>query len=308
MSVPIAPVPREHDSDGWSLTPGELAELAIASLDASGHLAPASAERLFGLMRRFAVFTEHAYEIRFASGIGTEHAQAFVDARSASGSPPSVATMHLRRSAVRLLYREAAKHGAVSTDPAALIVLPPRSYLPFRPLSDDEIVLGRSFACNSLSATREPAAWALSEAGARSSELPHIRVCDVDLDAARVFIVGGTKTTARWGDLTTWGLVQLRRRLEVLDDRGHEAPLICADVADRTRARANAYEAVRASLVRAGLGSEPGVRPNSIVAWRGASAHDAGASIAEVAHMLGLRSLDATAAFIGWDWRAEDQR
>jgi hypothetical protein len=56
--------------------------------------------------------------------------------------------------------------------------------------------------------------------------------------------------------------------------------------------------------VRAGLGDEPGVCPNSIVAWRGASASAAGASIQQVALLLGIRSLDATASFIGWEWSA----
>jgi integrase len=305
MSVPRAPVLGEPDA-GWSLTPSELAEVAIAGLEASSNLASASADRLFGLMRRFATFTQNAYAILLASGIRAEHVQAFVEARTASGGTPSVATMHLRRSAVRLLFREATGRGAISADVTSEIVLPPRSYLPFRALTDDEIALGRSFSRGSLSTTRDPAAWALSEAGARSSELPYIRVCDVDLDAERVFIVGGAKTSARWGDLTTWGLIQVRRRLEILQGSGHEAALVCADATNRTRARANAYEAVRASLVRAGLGDEPGVRPNSIVAWRGALAHRAGASIAEIAHMLGFRSLDATAAFIGWEWRTED--
>ncbi len=31
-----------------------------------------------------------------------------------------------------------------------------------------------------------------------------------------------------------------------------------------------------------------------------------GTSIDEVARMLGIRSLDAAASFIGWDWQGED--
>jgi integrase len=300
MSLPSEPDVPAAGVRTWS--PSELAELAIASLDASGHLTPASAERLWRLIRRFGTFVERAHGLQLASDISPKHVRSFLEASTGSGTAPSAATMHLRRTAVRLLFRQAAKHGAGMGDPTAGIELPPRSYLSFRPLADDEIELGRSFARNSLSATREPAAWALSEAGARTSELPGVRVCDVDLNLGVVRIAGGAKTAPRWGSLTAWGLVQLRRRIEHLEAQGPEVPLICAELGGRTRARANAYASVRASLVRAGLGDEPGVCPNSVVAWRGASAIRAGSSIEQVARMLGIRSLDRTASFIGWDW------
>ena len=302
MTLPIDPEEREQGRLAWS--PSELAEFAIASFEVSGHLAPGSAERLFGLMRRFGAFAERAYGLTNASDITVEHARAFIEVSTGSGSVPSVATMHLRRTAIRLLFREAARHGAAKADPTKEIELPPRSYLSFRPLADDEIELGRSFSRNSLAATREPAAWALSEAGARTSELPYVHVGDVDLKAGVVHIDGGAKTSPRWGSLTEWGKVALRRRIEDVGTLGPQTPLICVDTSDRTRARANAYASVRASLVRAGLGDEPGVCPNSIVAWRGASAMAAGASIGQVARLLGIRSLDATASFIGWDWSA----
>ena len=303
MTLPIDPDARETGAPVWS--PCELAEFVIASLRAAGYLAPASAQRLFELMRRFGAFLERAHGVRGASDITPGHVRAFLEANTGSGGPPSVATMHLRRSAVRLLFREAVKLGAAGQDPTAEITLPPRSYLTFRALADDEIELGRSFARHRLSATREPAAWALSEAGVRSSELPYVRARDVDLDVGVVFIPGGAKAAGRWGGLTAWGRVQLARRLEDLGRQGPDAGLICADISDRTRARANAYAAVRAALVRAGLGDEPGVVPNSILAWRGVSAMGAGASIEQVARLLGFRSLDAAAAFIGWDWGCE---
>jgi hypothetical protein len=47
------------------------------------------------------------------------------------------------------------------------------------------------------------------------------------------------------------------------------------------------------------------VRPNSIPAWRGVKELANGASIDEVAVLLGMRSLDRAATFIGFDWRAE---
>ncbi len=70
--------------------------------------------------------------------------------------------------------------GVHDGDPTIDLVLPPRSFLAVRPLTDDEIVVCRSFSLQTLTATRQPAAWALAEATARTSEIPHILVSDLD--------------------------------------------------------------------------------------------------------------------------------
>ena len=289
-----------------SISLTEVVEAVIASLEIEAELAPATLDRFSGLMRRFDVFVGRAHGIRFLHEVETDHVCRFLEAHTPSGSAPSIATMHLRRSAVRLLFREAAKVGAVSEDPTTNLPVRPRSCLPFRPLTDDEVELCRSFARGSLSATREPAAWALAEASARCSELPYVRVRDVDIDGGKVLIAGGAKTAPRWGELTEWGVVQVGRRLAELRREGPDVPVVSSNPRNRTSARASAYDAIRATLERAGLGREPDVRPNSLVAWRGASALVSGASIDEVARMLGIRSLDAAASFIGWHWQGEE--
>src|SRR5207302_9715474 len=96
--------------------------------------------------------------------------------------------MHLRRSALRLYFRTLRQIGVAVGDPTQDLVLPPRSCLAVRPLMDDEIVVCRSFSLQTLTATRQPAAWALAEATARTSEIPHIVVSDVDLPGGRVWI------------------------------------------------------------------------------------------------------------------------
>jgi hypothetical protein len=53
----------------------------------------------------------------------------------------------------------------------------------------------------------------LAEATARTSEIPHIRVSDLDLKAGTVFIHRGATTYPRPGRLTEWGITQLRRRV-----------------------------------------------------------------------------------------------
>jgi integrase len=306
MSVSARTDASDEEQRPPSVSVPGLVEAVIASLDAEADLAPASLARFSGLMRRFASFVERAHGVRSLHELGTGHLLGFLEAKTAAGAAPAVATMHLRRSAIRFLFREAVRVGAIEVDPTTNLPLPPRSSLPFRPLTDDEVVLGRSFARGSLSATREPAAWALSEASARSSELPFIRLRDVDIDKGRVFIAGGAKTAPRSSELTKWGRVQVERRLSELRREVPDAPVLSSNTRNRTSARASAYDAIRATLERAGLGSEPDVRPNSLVAWRGASALASGASIEEVARMLGIRSLDAAASFIGWDWRGEE--
>ena len=57
------------------------------------------------------------------------------------------------------------------------------------------------------------------------------------------------------------------------------------------------------TLARAGMGDEPGVKPASVPAWAGTKVFEATGRIEVVAERLGMRSLDRTAGFIGWDWR-----
>ena|GEM_PF-7026378 len=110
--------------------------------------------------------------------------------------------MHLRRSALRLYFRTARQLGLCSGDPTLDLMLPARSSLHMRPLSDDEVALCRSFSVSGLTETRRPAAWALAEAKARTSEIPHIRIGDIDVDEDRVWLWGSTKAEPRWGGLT----------------------------------------------------------------------------------------------------------
>lgn len=61
--------------------------------------------------------------------------------------------------------------------------------------------------------------------------------------------------------------------------------------------------ALKDTLARAGLDSEPDVRPNSVAAWATKAVHEQSGRIEEAARAAGIRSLDATATFIGFDWQ-----
>ena len=80
--------------------------------------------------------------------------------------------------------------GVYDGDSRIDLALAPRSFLAVRPLTDDEIVVCRSFSLQTLTATRQPAAWALAEATAPTSENHHILVSDLDFTNSRVWIHG----------------------------------------------------------------------------------------------------------------------
>jgi hypothetical protein len=71
-----------------------------------------------------------------------------------------------------------------------------------------------------------------------------------------------------------------------------------------TTSRASVHEFVASTLRQAALANTAGIWPNSIAAWRGVAELANGASIDEVAVLLGIRSLDRAARFIGFEWRA----
>jgi integrase len=288
------------------VTPSQLVATVHPAMAERGDFSVDSTERLTQLMTRFASFAEQGFGITEASSVTRRVVEGFVKARSASGSRPAVATMHIRRSAVRLLYSEGRRLGEVHHDPTLDIVLPARSSLRTRPLTDDEIALCRSYSVRTLTETRQPAAWALAEATARSAELAQVRVCDVDLAASRVWIAGSTKTEPRWGTLSGWGKVQIERRLRAMPAAIPSTPLVCGGAKRSVSATSSASIAIALTLRRAGLAKESDVRPGSVAAWAGALELGAGKTIDQVACLLGIRSLDRAAEFIGFDWRGQE--
>jgi integrase len=288
---------------GDVLSPSTFVKVVIESLCAQQQLAPSTLSELPRKMQLFAAFCERGMAITDARLIEAEHARAFVFATRSDGKPAASAWMHVRRGAVRLLFKEGRRLGLVDTDPTLDLELPPRSALATRPLTDDEIELCRACARESLADLRGALCWALAEASARPSELARVRVCDVDLEGERIHLHGDPRALPRWVSLTDWGFAQVHRALDAQRRRSSPDDLL---VPFRQGARApqtSASMAVIRTLKAAGLHDEPDVRPRSVTAWAGARALRDGATIDDVARMLGMRSLDQTAALIGFDWR-----
>lgn len=293
------------DATRADATPIDLAELCALEA-ASGRATSAQAVRVQHHVDSFAASLK-ALSVVDAASISASLCESFISSPRSTGEPASVRLMRERRTALRFAFRLARRDGLIVHDPCVDLDLPPRPENPVRPLRDAEVLACRSSSLWDLSDSRRAAAWALAEATARSSELPHLRVSDLDLDVARVWIHGGKTTTARWGYFTDWGLTQITRRVEHLagdETRGlvyeGRSPKVAGQVATCT--------AVIDVLRRAGLTREPQVRPASVAAWAGRRILTETSRIDVVATRLGLSSLDRTARFVRWEWGEESPR
>jgi integrase/recombinase XerC len=273
----------------------------LERLRCEGSISAQSLPRVADLAARFERFAEVGLGRSFLTQVEPGDVAGFVQADSAAGEP-SAATMHLRRTTLRLLFRTARQLGFLEGDPTLDVALPPREPLRTRPLVDEEVALCRSASLHSLTSTRLAAAWALSEATARTAELPRLTIADLDLAERRVWIHGG-RATPRWGQLEEWGAVQLQRHLASLPSHDPEQRIVYRGDGSAESRQAAACMIIGEILTRAGLHGEPGVRPLSVVAWTGRQVLDETGRIDEAARRIGLTSLDRTAALLGFDWR-----
>jgi len=238
------------------------------------------------------------------------HVAAFVAAATTDGSAPELATQHARRTSVRTFYRTLRELGIQAGDPTMDLRLPPRGVLVARPLTDDEVALGRVSAQVGPGARSQmqAVAWALAEATAVSSEITAITIADLDNPAApcRVRLPGTRRHDPRQGQLSAWGAGVLTHRVAALAGAGGSGATLLAyggaAPPGGAKAQASVCNALRAVLDTAGLAAESDVRPGSLRHWAGRRAYDDGASIEAVARMLGHRSLDAAAEDIALTW------
>ncbi len=284
-----------------AFAPREAVNLALSKLDSESDFSPQTLAKITGLMRQFAGFAERGHGVHDLRLVTPDLVQSYLSAPTADGLVPGVSLQHFRRLAVRLLYKTCRQLGLLDGDPTLDVVLPTRSAAPFRPLEDDEVELCRASVVGSGRRARLAAAWALCEATGRTGELPALETSDVDLDCGRVWLHGSPRTLPRWGTLSEWGATQLGRYLATLSE-GPGVPILGSGEPGSALAQSSAVGLICQTLTHAGLGAEAGVRPASVAAWAGRRIfHDTG-RIETVAQRLGMRSLDRTARFIGWDW------
>jgi integrase len=267
-----------------------------------------SRPRVLGLVDRFGLFVVRGFGVASLAVVTPDHVEAFVRSSTADGQSPSVATMRLRRSTLRLLFRTARDLGLVEGDPTLDLLLPSRTNEAARPLTDLEVQRCRRATLEDLTSTRLVVPWALGEATARTAEIPHLRVGDLDLGGGRVWIHGSSNAEPRWGSLTTWSVGQLERHLREHPPANDAASLTYRGSENPESRRAHSSQAIRETLQRAGLASDRYVRPVSLAAWAGRQVLCATGRVDLAARALGMRSLDGTARLIGWDWTRDDGR
>lgn len=234
--------------------------------------------------------------------VTTDDCEAFIHAATRTGEPPSLATLHFRRTTLRALYRSLRYHDITDLDPTLDLELPAKSTRRTRPLTDDEINLLRLCALGrSTTNFRSALALALAEATATTREIPLVTTSDIDLTDMTIRLPGGARVEPRTSTLTTWGAGVLQRHLAAAPDARHLIPV--RGDAQRLPAQAGTCNLLATLLDTAGLRTEPDVRPGSIRAWAGATTLRSTGRIDAAASRLGLRSLDATADLIGYDWQ-----
>jgi len=273
-------------------------------LRGQGRLSLQSEPRVLGLFDRFGIFVGRAFEVASLGDVTSEHVEAFVRSSTVgTAHAPSAATMRLRRSALRLLFRTARELGLLEGDPTVDLVLPSRTRESARPLTDGEVDECRRVCLHDLVSTRLSVAWALGEATARTSEIPHVTVADLDLPGRAVWIHGSSKTEPRWGTLTERGVSQVGRHVRSLGSKVDRKTTVAYEGSGNVESRRSfSSQAIRETLQRAGLTGDRYVRPASLTGWAGVRVMRETGRIESVALALGVRSLDAAGRMIGWDW------
>jgi integrase/recombinase XerC len=263
----------------------------------SGEISETAIRRVEPTLHRAVGFFEHR-SVGSLADVQPDDARDFVRSRLESGLPASVAVLHNRRSALRLLFRVARRLGLAESDPTLDLLLPPKSSAAARPLDDDEIELCRDVA--QWASAQAAIAWALAETTARGAEIAAITSDDIDLGAGTVEIKGNPRTMARVGTVSEWGLETLRQRTQI----GGNGSLAYAGEGRGIAGQVSTCRAISSVLVRAGLAGEPDVRPMSVAGWAGRRVLDETGSIESAARAMGVRSLDRAARLVGHDWTA----
>jgi hypothetical protein len=285
------------------MTPKAFAKTTIAHLTTEGALRPGTLAQVAEIIEHFGTFLEASQGLARINEVGLHHAAAFINSRRMNGALPTYGLRRVRRMALRMAFRAGRQLGLLQGDPTIDIRIGPMAHVGARPLTDEEVDLGRSYALPSLRDRRRCIAWAMAEATGRTSEIGRVRIRDVDLHGCAVRLPGSSVVDPRTGRLTSWGAAQLRRRLDESSDPNESLIVWRSPPKDL---RAASSQAITETLKAAGLHG-PDVRPRSIVAWAGRRALEDGAPIEAVASMLGMRSLDQAADFVGLRWQGEAQ-
>ncbi|OZM70310.1 hypothetical protein CFN78_25620 [Amycolatopsis antarctica] len=217
---------------------------------------------------------------------------------------PALPTQHGRRVALRNAYRTARALGLTDADPARDTDLPAKPVeTTIRPLTDTEAERVKSWAVYRWDklGRRHGAMAALALTGAHVAEVGGVYPDNVDLDRGVVRLPGcGQRIDARTLVLDSWSALALHDRLADIDDRNLPVAGLVGDWVQRKNLVSTALRRV---LTKAGLGGDPTLRPASLPAHAARAAFLRHWQIEDAARVLGVRSLDAAARTIRYEWR-----
>ncbi len=271
-------------------------------------------ERFTAILARFVRFAA-AHQVTTLAAVDHALTATFVAAsqrnRDGAVTRPSVTTMRARRTALRAFFRTALNLRLTLDDPVTGLDRPntaPRgATVPARPLTAEEAALVRLYARRA-TPTRHAATIAVLLAGAHTSEAGHVTTADLDPAASTARLAGTARYQPRTLPLDPWARRVLADRADHLTQHRlmvAEAPGLCAAAGGTPASRQAAVcVTVHEILTRAGLSTEPGVRPSSLTGHAGREVFDRTGRVEDAARLLGSRSLDATAVLIGHDWQA----
>lgn len=262
-----------------------------------------TATRMGEIATRFARRLDRS-GINTIEAVDADTCRGFIDAPTRAGTPPTVATRHFRRVTLRALFRTLRHRGINVGDPTLDIDLPPRSQRSTRPLTTEEIILGRSATFTTRSGRlQRAAAWALAEAAATTSEIPLLtrRHLNHPQQPSTAILPGTRRTDSRIVRLTDWGAAILARHLADVPD-GYDVPLAYRGAGAEVAQQAATCKLISLILDTAGL-TDPDIRPDSVRLWRAYIHHHDTGDLIGAARLLGNRSLDRTAEALDIEWR-----
>ena len=251
-------------------------------------------QRLIDISDNFTSYL-NALEVADLADLTTRVCEAFITAPDTDGQPTSIHVQHQRRWVINS-YLTAIQ--ANTNNPAAQVTIAKRPDGIVRPLTNDEIQLARTAGTkNGQKYWRRYAAWALAETTAATSEIPQITPANIHDDTLE--LPGTARLNPRTVPIQPWAKQILEQAIAHQPDTTKPLTYTGNSPPDRPSPQAATCRLIYTILDDTYLNTLPGVKPASIRNWRGRHDYDQGASLIEVAELLGHPNLDRTAAAIG---------
>ncbi len=230
-----------------------------------------------------------------------EEVEAFVNWPTMMGGrarTPGSSTKRNRLSGLRRAFKSLRQMGYQMPDPTIDVVALLDRTLDANVCGDRDIEKLREGAPVGLFDSCNAALLALAEAGATNGEIKEIRASDVNLEDRVVRLPGNARVDERINELSDWGVMVLRERFAHIN--GDDFVVVNSNGSQASEASVSQMFRLIASYGNVGRN---GFNINSVRAWRARAICTESGRIQDAALFLGNRSLDASVALMGLEWR-----